>query len=342
MSDAPAESCRRVLDDARAAGGTISREAAATLGAAPADTLDAVLREFADAHGAGALAVLIALGGTAHGGVRRASRRALYRLSQRGISPAPVAQKPVVERQAEKVARAWVSAVDGTGSRATWILFDGAYGGHELCSLIVSDTAGILEAAGGEITKKRLDAELTALREAQRLPWLETSPATAMALVAEALALHQALGIKVPGKFARWHRLFDGIAPPAAPEPPAQPDGALVARGGELLEEPEMAGWFFEPADAELTEIAERELGDDARRRWTRRLMEQAVVFDATGRAPTAALARAVAGSLAKPGAATEPFAHALAKRAVEVAKEVAAGRVSAADATRAPMRAHA
>src|SRR5207253_959931 len=121
--------------------------------------LERALRELADAQGASALPVLVALGDGGHGGVRRAAKRALYRLSQRGIAPPPrAASRPVVERGEKRPVRAWVSAVDGSGSRAMWILFDGAFGSLELCSLIVNDTAGILEVAGGSITRKRLES----------------------------------------------------------------------------------------------------------------------------------------------------------------------------------------
>src|SRR5206468_3469903 len=130
------------------------------------DALDDTLRSFADAHGAEALPALAALASGAERAVRRAAKRALYRLAQRGVTPPPrPAPRPVVERAAERATRAWVSGVDGSGSRAVWILFEGGFGGATLCSLIVNDTAGILEVAGGEITKRRLAAALAELPE---------------------------------------------------------------------------------------------------------------------------------------------------------------------------------
>src|SRR5439155_633907 len=84
-----------------------------------------------------------------------------------GTPPPAPAPRPVVERAAERATRAWASGVDGSGSRALWILFEGGFGGAALCSLIVNDTAGMLEVAGGEITKRRLEAELAALRSSQ-------------------------------------------------------------------------------------------------------------------------------------------------------------------------------
>jgi len=369
MKDDLSEACRRALDEALAAGGTVAAANVAILATAPPAALERALRELADAQGADALPVLVALGDGGHGGVRRAAKRALYRLSQRGIAPPPrAASRPVVERGEKRPVRAWVSAVDGSGSRAMWILFDGAFGGLELCSLIVNDTAGILEVAGGSITRKRLESELAALRADQKLPWLETSPEVARGLVAEALALHRTLGTPAPPSFARWQRLFDGATIPAPPVAPAEPDAVLIARGAELLDVPETAGWFLEPGDVQaealellqtsesrlvvsdqvkgereetlVTRVVEREIDDAARQRWARRLLEQAVVFDATERATLGEVARAVAGGLiaATSGAATQPFARALARRALEVAGEVATGRLAAADVTRKPI----
>jgi hypothetical protein len=368
MSEAPVDACRRVLDEARAAGGALAPAGAAVLAAAPSTTLEDALRRFADAHGAEALPVLSALGAGAHGGLRRAAKRALYRLAQRGIEPPrPPASRPVVERTGERPLRAWMSAIDGTGSRATWIVFEGAFGGLELCSLIVNDIVGILEVAGGGITRKRLDAELGALRENQKLPWIETAPARALALGAEALALHRTLGTRPPAAFSRWQARFEASAP-LAPAPPAEVDTPLVSRGAELFDAPEMAGWFFEPAnvqaealevlqgeesklvvsdqakaervDALVSRVAAREMDEPARARWARRLLEMAEIFDLTARPALGEIARAAAGALAAggPGVSAQPFPRALARRALDVAGEIATGRLSAADASRAPV----
>ena len=132
----------------------------AALAAAPVDELDAALRAVAAEHGAAALPLLTELA-SEHAGrqVRRLARRALYRLAQRGVTPvtAPAA-RPVVARRQERASRAWLSGVDGSGSRAVWIVFEGGFGGASLCSLIVNDVTGIVEVAWGPVTKKRLAA----------------------------------------------------------------------------------------------------------------------------------------------------------------------------------------
>jgi hypothetical protein len=128
-----------------------------------------------------------------------------------------------------------------------------------------------------------------------------------------------------------------------------------------------MAGWFLDPeavqADALdllqaresqlvvseqikaereetiVTRVVERELGPDGRSRWARRLVDMVFIFHATDRPEQAALAEAAAAALADQAqeARRQPFARALAQRGIDVAAEVALGRVSASDVSRKP-----
>jgi hypothetical protein len=365
--DADADACRRALDAAVADPARLDLAALTALAAGASGAVDDVLRAFGDAHGAGALPVLESLtSARTDRRVRRAARVAIYRLAQRGVqAPARPAPKPVVERRPERAARAWLSGVDGSGSRAVWLLFEGAWVGQSLCSLIVNDEAGVMDAAGGEITKKRLQTELAALRASQKLPWVEVDPARALAVVGEAVGLHRAAGTAPPAAFARWERLFEPREP--APLPALGADPSLAERAPELLELPEMAGWFLDPEsvqgdalellqaresklvvsdqikaereEAIVTRVVERELGADVRRRWARRLVDMAFIFRATDRPEQAALAEAAAAALADEArqATHQPFARALAQRGIDVAAEVALGRVSASDVSRKP-----
>jgi hypothetical protein len=332
------------------------------------EALDQKLRAFANNHGAAALPALSGLADSATDRlVRRAAKRALYRLSQRGVTPAPAPPvAPVVRRGTPHAVRAWLSGIDGSGSRAAWILFEGAYGGGALCSLILNDVVGIAEVAGGDITKRRLEAELASLRAAQKLPWVETEPGRALGLVAEALTLHHERGTMAPAAFGRWQPFFADVAP-AGPPPLPPFDPALAERSVELLGLPEMAGWFLDPEAVQsdalelqearqsrivvsdqikaerkesiLVRVIERELTADTRRRWSRRFAEMAWIFAATDRNEHAAIAAAVAQAFADSQSvlSRHPVARAPAQRALELAGEVAAGRLRAADVSRKP-----
>jgi hypothetical protein len=362
--------CRAVLEAALVEPASLDAAARQTLAAADQATLQTALRDFTAAHGADALPVLITLAADeATRGMRRAAKRALYRLAQQGVSaPARPAPRPVVERRPERAARAWFSGIDGTGSRAVWVLFEGGFGGGALCSLIVNDVAGILDVAGGDITKKRLEEELKSLRASQKLPWIEVPPARAVATVAEALDLHTALGTSPPPAFDKWKPLFQNAARQETVDARNRPaDPTLLDRSAELLALPELASWFIDPESVQSDSLAllearesrlvvsdqikaereaaivagivERELTPQTRRRWARRLDEMAFVFEATGRSEPATIARAAAAALADEtrDAAHQPFATGLARRALEIAGEVAAGRLRAADVSRKP-----
>src|SRR3989442_7687118 len=246
--ESPAAACRRTLDALVGRGATPSAEDRRHLAVLDAGALDRLLRELADAHGAGASGVLSALAEeSSERAVRRAAKRALYRLGQRGLVTA-TASRPARAREGERGVRAWVSGLDGSGSRAAWILFEGGLGALKLCSLILNDVAGILDAARREITKKRLTRELAEPVASPKLPWVQNDPARAIGLVAEALALHRARGTEPPAAFSRWRLLFETAPPAEPPAVPADPDPRLVERSGELTELPELAGWFLDPA----------------------------------------------------------------------------------------------
>jgi hypothetical protein len=261
----------------------------ALAGVSPA-ALDEALRTLARQHGAATLPLLERLAdGAADKEQRRAARRALYRLAQSGVRPARAAARPparpVVTREAEHAVRAWLSGIDGSGSRAVWILFEGGFGGGlRLCSLILNDEAGIMDAAGGPIARKRLEAELRGLRESQKLPWVEVEGRRACALVTDALALHERLGTVPPPEFARWRKLFGEAQPQASrllgeaqpqasrllgeaqPQasradtkenlPVGSPDPTLLDRSPTLLDLPELMGWFVDPARVQHEALA--------------------------------------------------------------------------------------
>ncbi len=382
-----------------AAAGLAALESARTGDALPAlpsldpRALDEALRGLTRRHGAAALPLLERLAAAPDREQRRAARRARFRLEQAGVRPARPAAAPTarpgVTREAVHAVRAWLSGVDGSGSRAAWILFEGGLGGGlRLCSLILNDEAGIMDTAGGPIARKRLGAELRTLRESQKLPWVEVDGRHACALVEQALALHERLGTVPPPEFARWRKSFAATVsslqgsssagaqkwPPHSPSggQPASPeilDPALLDRSADLLDLPELGGWFLDPARvapealallqaresrlvvseqikaereaAILDGVIEAHFPAPARLRWAGRLRAMAEIFAMTRREETATLARCVAAALAdasRPATAI-PFVRALAARGLEMAAEVALGRARLDEVTRAPVR---
>jgi hypothetical protein len=310
---------------------------------------------------------------TAHKPVRTAIRRALYRLRQAGIAPPEAPPAPRV-RSRPQVSRAWGSAIDGTGTRGLWLVLDSPRGDRTLVSAVISDQDGVLDAAAGPVSRKRLDERLAALVAESPLRWVELPAGWAARLMLEAVRRHQARDTPLPGDLGRW---LDGLeAPDPAAEPPVYAhlavgavtaDPTLLERSADVLALPELSSWFVDPPalqsdalellqaresrlvvsdqikaerEAALTDrVIDRLFDAVARGRWRHRLEETAFVLVATGRAPEARLALAAASALADDARAARhvPFVRALVAKSLEIAGEVALGRVSAVDASRQP-----
>jgi hypothetical protein len=319
------------------------------------------------------LAEAEARGGTK--ATRTAFRRALYRLRQAGVAPPTPAPPPPVARPRFVGEQAWASALDGRGARGVWIVVLASPAGERtLLAAILSDTAGILDFSSGPIAKKRLAERLAALRADSPLPWVDLPPAWGLSLLAEASRQTLASGAALPGDLARWLGPLLLPDPPGPPPIYARLDATAIARdptrldrSADLLSLPELQGWFLDPAglaaDAldlfqaresrlvlsdqlkaeRLAAIVDRVIDarfePETRRRWQRRLEEEAFVLHATSRPADAGLALAAALALADPErpARHVPFVRALVERSLEIAGEVALGRIPAAEASRDP-----
>jgi hypothetical protein len=182
----------------------------------------------------------------------------------------------------------------------------------------------------------------------------------------------RATGGPVPAELGKWIARLPAAAAEPAPiharlPAAAAEDPALLERSAALLVVPELTGWFLDPASvsseslewlqaresrlvisgqikaerlaALVDQIIEARFDPPARRLWQGRLEDQAYVLFTLGRATDAGSAVAVARALADPGRDLRPipFLRALVERSLEVAGEVATGRLSAEMASRAP-----
>ncbi len=304
---------------------------------------------------------------------KKVARRMRYRLRRAGVAVPERSLPSPSPKPMWTLKEAWASPVDGTGSRAFWLTAEGAYGEWLRLTLVLNDQVGILDAVGGPIAKKRIAAELQHLNRHEHSRWIPLPPDYTPGLISEALALHTS---EVPHReFLRWQALLEGppISRPLILEhlDPDQirADPTLLDHSGEILTEPELADWFFDPdgvqsAALELeearasrlvlsdTQKAEREAAimartaderftEAERTRWRRRLEETAYLFWRTGRQHEARLALAAALALGDTARAPrhQPFCLAVVRRSLEVAAEVQAGRLNADVASRRPRR---
>ena len=311
--------------------------------------------------------------GTAPKAVRTAARRALYRLRQAGVARPDAPARPAAAARVTPD-EAWMSAIDGTGGRGLWLTLAGPYGERTLLAAIVSDETGLVDFSAGALAKRRVEERLRALRAESPLPWVAVPAGWAWAHLVAAADRARAHGHPVPAELTGWIARL-GI-PPAEAAPihallpataPATEERSLLERSAALLTLPEFTGWFLDPVSlasdalewlqaqesrlvvsdqikaerlaALVDRVIESRFDDATRRRWQARLEDQAYVLLALGRAPDAAMAVAVARALADRDTAPWriPFFRALGERSLQIAGEVATGRVSASAASRAP-----
>jgi hypothetical protein len=255
----------RGLDPDRLGTETFDAAGARALLAAPnGPALVEALGEVGDAHTA---AVLVALDADDVGRPqRKAVRRALHRLHERGVAvPAP---EPLVVRAplggTAEPNEAWLSATDGGGTRLAWLAAPRSSGALVLVATEINEPAGLLDLRMADVSRKQL-------RQARR-QLVESG----IHLVAAPFAVVDALVVEGQRRRGDVERRFDYLrmrarmtsAAPAAPAepvssrvaPPADDEiAALVAGSAALLHEPEIARWWPPPAEAApfLAEIAD-------------------------------------------------------------------------------------
>jgi hypothetical protein len=237
---------------------------------------------------------------------------------------------------------------------------------------MLSDETGLMDFSAGAMAKKRVEERLRTLQAESPLPWVAVPPPWAWATLVGAVERARTVGGAVPADVDHW---IDRLGLPAAgPAPiharlpaPVDHEPALLERSAALLDRPEFTGWFLDPASvasesvewlqaresrlvvsdqikaerlgALVDRIIETRFDAAMRRRWVGRLEEQAYVLLALGHAGEAATATAVARALAEPTSRLSriPFLRTLVERSLEVAGEVATGRLSAEAASRTP-----
>jgi hypothetical protein len=294
-------------------------------------------------------ALLVALEGeTADRAQRKAIRRALYRLSQRGV-PTPAratAPAPAAPRPADTDVEGWISAFDGRGERLLWLVRS-TTSGALLVAAAANEPGGLRDVRVGETSRKQVKTGRQQLTAETGLRLVPLDWRLVDALLVE--AHHRAASQERSQDYLRVRsRITD--APPLAPAEPVSarveepaPDerDALVATSVALLEQPEVRAWWPSPEAAApiLAEVAEvrdspivlaplqqEERLEAILRRaaaqlfppdvTARRLAGTAYVLAETGRVPAARQALAVAAALrAAPAVADVPLLAALVRQ---------------------------
>jgi len=260
--------------------------------------------------------------------VAKAARRAQYRLRSAGVPtqrPAVPAPPPAPKDVSAPELPCLLSPPDGAGD-SLLVVARPVKGGLALHELVLSDEMGLVEHREFESSRS---GYRRSLREARAQPLREISLAEARTLLAQAYRCNLASRSPLPrGAEDMLRRLAVDPAPSPLPPlpPPEDGDAVLALQAAALHEEPELRG--FLPPESELKLLAARakevqssplalsevqraeQIQEKVRamaeafftperaQLYARRLWALANVFDRTGRAPQAALARAEARRL--------------------------------------------
>lgn len=296
--------------------------------------------------------------------VRKAVKRAVYRLRQRGVH-VPEAPSEPARALFPPPAEGYVSPVDGGGDQLVWLLKPRPDGLAHLYA-IINDPEGLREAELNVATRKAVKRVRSELAAKHELHLVDADWRYCDFLMHRAFAWARARQTTMTGDYPA---LRAQILRDPAPEdlPPLvlarcdaaaiKADAGLLSRSAELLAEKEFRTWFLGPDEVkpyldELASIRESPLvlnrhqqtdrmrevveqavterfGGDRRESYVRRLYAMAYFFSATARPERANQAVAVALALAESerGGQNIPFCDELVRASVAAWVEAAAER---------------
>ena len=202
---------------------------------------------------------------------RKAVRRTLFRLGQRGIAVPAATTAPAPRPLGDADIEGFVSGVDGHGDRIVWLVKAQAGGGTLVVAAELNEPDGLRAVRLLETTRKQLRETRARL---EREAGLGLVPADWRAL--DALLLEGQDRARAPERSRDWRRLRGRITtdPPAAAAelrsarvaPPGDAEVAgLASAAPALLDDPEFRSWWpapeaLQPFLDELTALRESPL----------------------------------------------------------------------------------
>jgi len=213
-----------------------------------------VISALGELGGAQTARQLRALEGAAPKAARKALRRALFRLEQRGIDvPPPAATAAPAAPLAGPELEGWLSGFDGRGDRIAWLVRPSG-STLLLAAAQLNEPAGLEDVQTTEVSRKQLRQARESIQKSTGMRLVEADWRVVDALLVEA---HERAASPEP---RRDYRRIRSRLTDAAPATPAEPRSrrleaprdeadaaALVASAGALVGEPELAAWWPAP-----------------------------------------------------------------------------------------------
>ena len=299
------------------------------------------------------------LQGTEDRRLRKAIKRSLYRLKGKGIVPSEgIAQREtgaVFHLPTKEPAMGLGSGIDGLGNQLVILALPRAGRGVIVVQGLISDTKGMIDLSGEEMTRKGFKEFTDEIQKKMPLPMVEIEPSYGGFLFIQAYQRTVERNEKPPQDYPRFRAEIEGVSrvfersliySHLSPDEVAG-DDRLVEKGGDLLKLDLFAGWSIAEekirpyADAvieaqesklilnesqkevRVQEVYLRALTDlftdEEKALYQRRLEEMAYVLLKQGKREEAKIALAVAMDLRKPfnPFRPNPFLHQLVIKSV-------------------------
>ncbi len=179
----------------------------------------------------------------------KAARRALYRLSQRGVPVAPVAPAPAPAPVFEEpVLAALASPYDGSGTQLMWVVRQNRWGDLRLAVFMLSDEEGVKECFGLDPCSKKEWQRQREWAGEEDIPMTAVGLSACRWLIAQAREINQASDSDLPAELDRWQRLLESSQAQPWPEE-LSPDHLhahpeLLAESRRLVKAEECQAWL--------------------------------------------------------------------------------------------------
>ncbi|NWF93195.1 MAG: hypothetical protein HXY46_09775 [Syntrophaceae bacterium] len=271
--------------------------------------------------------------------VRKLIKRSLYRLKAKGIAVEEVSPEKrisVLRPLQTESPKGFGGGIDFLGQRLLLLAIPHAGRGLTVMQGVISDTEGLVDFSGGEMTRKELRAFLKEVQEESPFPLVEMEPSYAGFLFHKAYQLTLERKKALPHGYLRFKSEIEGIKKDyerpliyaLLPSDELTEDDRMLQRGGELLLSREISSWRVEeeirPYAEEVWEAEESKIvltqsqkearfqgiyqkalsgifTDERRLLYQRRLEEMAYIFFKLGKQEEARISLAVAIDLQKP-----------------------------------------
>jgi hypothetical protein len=195
---------------------------------------------------------------TADKDVKKEIKRALFKLSQKGIAVAPEApaeKKPAPLFERDYEIEAYMSAVDGGGGRLVWIAKPQPKRGLQVIQAMVHDREGLVRFGGVQMKRKELRAMTDEIKQKHGVSMIAVPWEFADRIIYEGYERAKARGPSGQSDLSDFHEIRSVVGtgkPKAVAHPVYQKlgtedfrDGSWREQSRRLLEEPELRYWVI-------------------------------------------------------------------------------------------------